>query len=255
MTCDFYPYDGGSTALTTMLPPVFIAGDMKRALARLGTPAGVQEFRASVQSVHPGWDNFALSLGWDRIVLSGVSAAENAGLVGQTVAQAAEACGFPDAAACAAHLMHTDAGKTAIINMSMCQDDIDAVARLPYASVISDALYADAAAPHPRLYGAFPKVLREYVRERGVLTLEGAIRKMTDLPATRMGISRRGLIREGYFADILVFDPGAFRDRADYAHPTRLAEGLSRAIVNGKTALLDGRIVSSGAGTILRREG
>ena len=99
--------------------------------------------------------------------------------------------------------MHTDNGKTAIINMSMCQEDIDTVARLPYSLVISDSIYADTDTPHPRMYGAFPKMIREYVRERHVLTLEQAIAKMTLMPAQRMKIKDRGILAPGAFADVL----------------------------------------------------
>lgn len=239
VACDFYPYDGGSTALTTMLPPAFIEADMQNALARLGTNKGVDAFRAAAAQTYPGWDNFALTLGWDRIVISGVTRPENERFVGLDVQTAAARFGFADAAACAAHLMHTDAGKTAIINMSMCQDDIDTVARLPYASVISDALYADAAAPHPRLYGAFAKIIRDYVSGRHILTLEDAVRKMTALPAARLGIRGRGLVKSGYHADLLAFDPTRFRDEATYESPKACARGLSLAVVNGQIALRD----------------
>ncbi|NLG23837.1 MAG: amidohydrolase family protein [Clostridiales bacterium] len=251
VACDFYPYDGGSTALTTMLPPDFIGGGLKRALDWLGTPRGVDAFRRAAAQRYGQWDNFALSLGWDRIVISGVAADENRRFVGLTVSAAAERFGFADEIACAAHLMHTDAGRTAIINMSMCQDDIDAVARLPYSSVISDALYADAGAPHPRRMGAFPKVLREYVRERGVLTLPQAIRKMTSLPASRLGIAGRGLAAPGYFADLLAFDPAQFADNATYAHPTRPAEGLRLAMVNGRAAVRDDQPIGGAPGALL----
>ena len=86
------------------------------------------------------------------------------------VTEAAEKFGFEDAAALAAYLMHSEDGKTAIINMSMSQDDIDTVARLPWSNIISDAIYAKTDTPHPRMFGAFPKVLREYVAERGIYT-------------------------------------------------------------------------------------
>lgn len=237
VACDFYPYDGGSTALTTMLPPAFIRGDRKGALARLGTRAGADDFRRASALEYPGWDNFAVALGWDRIVVSGVSDPENEKYVGLDISSAAARFGFEDSAALAAHLMHTDAGKTAIINMSMCRDDIDDIARLPYSSVISDSLYADAASPHPRLYGAFPKIIRDYVCERHVLSLEDAIRKMTSLPASRLGIRERGLIRPGLRADILAFDPVKFRDGASYENPKVLARGLALALVNGEAAL------------------
>lgn len=252
VTCDFYPYEGGSTALTTMLPPVFVAGDMTRALQELGTPEGVERFRRQSRVLYDDWDNFCVTLGWERIIISGVTLPEHRPMLGMTVPEAAEKFGFEDSEALAAHLMHTENGKTAIINMSMCQDDIDTVARLPYAVIISDAIYADTDTPHPRMYGAFPKVIREYVRERGLFTLQEAIRRMTSLPAARMKIRGRGSLAVGNFADVLVFDPAVFRDHATFTDPAQLATGLVYCIVNGEIAVDHDRRTGVMAGRNLR---
>ena len=173
--------------------------------------------------------------------------------MGLDVEEAARKFGFADAAACAAHLMHTDHGKTAIINMSMYQEDIDTVARLPYSIVISDSIYADTDTPHPRMYGSFPKILREYVRERGILTLEQAISKMTSLPARRMKLTGRGILAPGAFADVLMFDPARFRDRATFTQPTLLAEGLDLVLLGGVPVWEDGRYLDKAAGRCLTR--
>lgn len=252
VTCDFYPYEGGSTALTTMVPPVFVAGDMNQALKRLGTEEGVEEFRKACSVTYSDWDNFAITLGWDRILISGVVRPHNEKFLGKTVTEAAEEFGFEDAAACAAYLMHDEDGRTAIINMSMCQEDIDTVAKLPYSVVISDSIYADTNTPHPRMYGAFPKIIREYVNERHLYTMEEAIRKMTSLPAKRMKLSGRGRLETGCFADINIFDQEEFRDNATFADPARMATGLSYCIVNGNVALKDGVPVKEKFGTNLR---
>lgn len=252
VTCDFYPYEGGSTALTTMLPPAFVAGNMAKALARLGTPEGVEDFRKSVSVLYPDWDNYAITLGWERILISGVSDKENERFLGLSVAEAAEKFGFADGAACAAYLMNSDAGKTAIINLSMCQEDIDTVARLPYSVVISDSIYADTNTPHPRMYGAFPKILREYVGERNVLSLQEAIAKMTSRPAARMGLKDRGVLAANAYADLLIFDPSHFRDNATFAAPTRLATGLDWAFLNGQLVWQDGRCLKMDAGCLIK---
>jgi len=251
VTCDFYPYEGGSTALTTMLPPVFVAGDMQAALARLGTPQGVEDFRRLSRLEYDDWDNFCITLGWDRIIISGVTQEENRRFLGMTVTDAALRFGFEDAEALAAHLMHSEDGKCAIINMSMCQEDIDTIARLPYSNIISDAIYADTDTPHPRMYGAFPKALREYVRERGVLTFEEALRKMTSQPAARMGLSGRGVLEEGAWADVLVFDPAVFTDHATFTDPAQLASGLDKVIVNGHIVIDSDELVCRNAGQVL----
>ncbi|RRD96205.1 D-aminoacylase [Clostridiales bacterium COT073_COT-073] len=252
VTCDFYPYEGGSTALTTMVPPVYVAGNMADALKRLGTPEGVEQFREACSVSYDDWDNFAITLGWDRIIISGVVKEHNRKFLGMTVTEAAKVFGFEDAAACAAYLMHDEGGKTAIINMSMCQDDIDTVAKLPYSTVISDSIYADTDTPHPRMYGAFPKIIREYVKERGLYSMEEAVMKMTSLPAIRMKLEGRGKLAEGAFADVNVFDPDKFRDNATFSDPARMSEGLAMCIVNGQVALRDGKPLGKYYGKNLR---
>lgn len=251
--CDFYPYEGGSTALTTMLPPAFVRGDMDAALARLGTAAGVEEFRASARREYGDWDNFAVTLGWERILISGVILNEHRCMLGMSVTDAAAKFGYEDAEELAAHLMHSEQGKTAIINMSMCQDDIDAIARLPYSAVISDAIYADTDTPHPRMFGAMPKLIREYVLERGVLTMEQAIHKMTRMPAERMGLKGRGTLKAGAYADVLMFDPEHFRDHATFAAPTGLATGLDLMLINGRKVVENDEVLVRDAGMCLRR--
>ena len=251
--CDFYPYDGGSTALTTLLPPTFVAGDMDAALRRLATPEGLVEFTRSVNRDYPDWDNSVTMQGWGRIVISGVYAPENKRYVGMSVERAAEDYGFSTPEELAAQIMYTDGGRTAIISMSMCQDDIDTIARLPYSAIISDAIYADTDTPHPRMFGAMPKALREYVAERHVLTMEDAIYKMTALPARRMGIEQRGELKPGAFADILMFDPRRFTDRATYADPAVLSEGLALMLINGKKVIIDDAQLCNDAGVLIKR--
>lgn len=252
VACDFYPYEGGSTALTTMLPPVFVKGDMSGALKRLGTDEGVEQLRQACGRLYDDWDNYAITLGWDRILISGVGNEHNRKFVGKTVTEAAEQFGYEDAVACAAHLMHDEEGRTAIINMSMCQEDIDTVAKLPYSLVISDSIYADTDTPHPRMYGSFPKIIREYVRERHVYTMEEAIMKITSLPAKRMKLEGRGRIEPGSFADLNIFNPAVFRDHATFSDPARLATGLSWCIVNGEVALKDGVVTGVCRGKNIR---
>lgn len=241
ITCDFYPYEGGSTALTTMLPPVFVRGDMTRALKELGTPWGVEEFRRLSRMPYEDWDNFCLTLGWERIIISGVCTPRFQPMLGMTVTDAAQKFGYQDAESLAADLMHTEAGKTAIINMSMCQEDIDYVAKLPYSSIISDGIYARTDTPHPRMFGAFPKVIREYVNERGLFTMEEALNKMTGQPAKRMGLTGRGVLTEGSFADILVFDSKKFRDHATFTDPAKLSTGLDYLFLNGRPVIWEGK--------------
>lgn len=252
VTVDFYPYTGGSTALTTMLPPAFVKGNLPAALKALGTREGVDEFRALSRLRYDNWDNYALTLGWERILLSGVCHAHNRKFCGLTVTDAAQRFGFDDAEALAAYLMHDEAGQTSIINLSMHPDDVDAVARLPYASVISDALYADSDTPHPRKFGAMPRLWADFVRARHVLTPEDAIRKMTKAPAERLRLKGRGTLTAGGFADVLAFEPDAFRDCATYASPTQPAQGVRALYVNGQARIQNDALTGVPSGRLLR---
>ena len=253
VTCDFYPYQGGSTALTTMIPPAFVAGDMKQALEKLGTREGVEEFGRALDVTYRDWDNYAISLGWDKIMISGVTKKENQKFVGKMVSDITEEYHFSREADFVAWLLHDENGKVAIINMSMCREDTDTIAKLPYSCVISDSIYGKTDTPHPRMYGAFPKIIREYVLERGVLTMQEAVRKMTSLPAERMKLVCRGMIKEGYFADINIFSPEKVRDLATFQHPTQLAQGMWKTFVNGQLAWSEGRMILDAGGRNLHR--
>jgi len=248
VTCDFYPYEGGSTSLTTMIPPTFVSGDMKAALQRLGTPEGVKEFSDSLKITYYDWDNYAITLGWNRILISGVSKEHNRKYLGKMVDEATKEYGFENAEAFVADLLHDEDGNVAIINMSMCQDDIDTIARLPYSNVISDSIYCETDTPHPRLYGAFPKFLREYVRERQIFSMEEAVKKITSLPAKRMNIKKRGQITEGYYADLNIFDVEEFTDQATFEQPSQLARGLHKCYINGELAWEKEAMVSDNCG-------
>lgn len=248
VTCDFYPYCGGSTMLTTMLPPVLCMDGVDKACARLGTQVGVEEFRKAAQQTYSDWDNYAVTLGWDRILISTVAHEENRRFLGLSVQAAAERFSFTDAEALAAHLMHTEGGGCGIINLSMDQADVDAVAKLPYSILISDALYAATDTPHPRLLGAFPRFLREYAFERKVITPEKAVRKMTALPAERFAFSDRGYIKPGYNADLLLFDPAVFTDNADFSGRSETASGLYRSFIGGEIVVNEDRLTGAKPG-------
>lgn len=248
VACDFYPYTGGSTSLVTMIPPQLIKGDIKKILNSFETGEGIQNFRDSLKYTYVDWDNYALSLGWDRILITGVNHEKNIKYIGKTVADSVINYNFSDAAEFVGYLLNDEEGKVSIVNMSMCQEDVDVVAKLPYSCVISDAIYAETNMPHPRMYGAFPKIIREYVNERKIYSLETAVKKMTSMPAKRIGITGRGAIKVGYYADINIFKLDEFKDNATYENPKQLATGLDKCFVNGKIAWSKNKVVNDSCG-------
>ncbi|GHV13500.1 dihydroorotase [Spirochaetia bacterium] len=252
ITVDFYPYDCGSSTMMQMLPPGYLSMGVEEAIAGLNNPVNVEKMRRLLIEGEEGWDNLSQTIGWDRTIISSVSLEENKKYLGKNVGACTQEFGFRDEAEFIAQLMYGEQGKVAIINQSMSQEDIDTIARLPYSSLISDALYGDMKRPHPRLTGAFPCFLRDFVRDRKILKLEEAIHKMTSRPAQRLGLSDRGLLKPGYRADVLVFDPASFRDKATYLSPTEQAVGLDHVLIGGQQVLIDGKIIRRDAGQVIR---
>ncbi|MDR3284209.1 MAG: amidohydrolase family protein [Treponema sp.] len=251
ITVDFYPYDCGSSTMMQMLPPGYLSMGIEEAIAGLDKSENIQKMRKLLTEGEPGWDNLSKTIGWDRTVVSSVSLPENQQWWGLTVMECVKESGAADEAEFVARLMHSEKGKVAIINRSMSQEDIDTIAGLPYSSLISDALYGDMKGPHPRLTGAFPRFLRDFVRDRKVLSLETAIRKMTSQNAARLGLTDRGLLAPGRRADMLIFDTGEFRDTSTFLTPTGHAEGLSYAFINGRKVVENGRLTRGDGGAVL----
>jgi N-acyl-D-aspartate/D-glutamate deacylase len=142
----------------------------------------------------------------------------------------------------------------------MAEPDIETILAVPWIAVCTDATgrrpghpVLDAGRPHPRTYGSAPRVLGQYVRERGVLSLETAVAKLTSVPAARLGLRDRGVVREGAFADLVVFDPATVGDRATYERPAVHPAGIDAVIVNGVVAVRHGVETGVRPGRLLRR--
>ncbi|MDQ3701567.1 MAG: amidohydrolase family protein, partial [Chloroflexota bacterium] len=156
-------------------------------------------------------------------------------------------------------LLLEEGGRAGMLHFIMDDGDVDHVIRHPLSMIGSDgsSLRVDGplgqGKPHPRSYGCFPRVLAHYVRERRVLSLEGAIRKMTGVPAARLRLRDKGLVRWGMDADLVVFDPATVRDAATFADPHRYAEGIRHVLVNGAVTVQDGEHTGARAGRVLRR--
>lgn len=239
VTADFYPYDGGSTTLQSLIPPDCTKGSITETCDFLSSCEGKHEFRRSITKKYPLWDNMVESIGWDRVVISSVEHEEYKRLEGRNFVQAAALMDM-DEAELACTLYSSQEGRVGITVMSMKPEDVDYVASLPYTSVISDALYGGGSCPHPRLYGSFPKFIRQYVFEKKLMSLETAIYKMTALPASKIRLTDRGLIKAGMFADINVFSTDKFKSEATYTTPNKKAEGLRYCLINGKIVVRNG---------------
>jgi N-acyl-D-amino-acid deacylase len=145
-------------------------------------------------------------------------------------------------------------GKVSIVFFHMAGSDVEQVLGWERSLIASDSLHEQAEKPHPRLYGTFPHVLARYVREKKLLTLEEAVRKITSFPARRFNLGKRGLIAPGYAADLVVFDPETVQDKATYEDPKHFPEGISHVLVNGARMVESGALMETGEGKVIGRE-
>ena len=144
-------------------------------------------------------------------------------------------------------------GAITMIDFMASEDDIAAILHSDLSCLISDATYPTDGMPHPRVYGTFPRLIERFVREKGVLTLEQAVQKMTSAPAKALRLRGKGQIAPGMDADLCVFDPAEIHETCTYTEPRRTAEGMAYVLVNGKIALQDGKITAERAGRVIKR--
>ena len=258
VAADLYVYTAGGTGLEATIPSWAHEGGRDALLKRLADPATREQLKREVTTGSPGWWNIIEAAGgWDGIVLSNARNPANARFEGKNITTIARETGKPPADT-AWDLVAEGNGRVMAIYHMMSEPDIEDALRFPWTSIGSDAGSAasqdqtDATGlPHPRGYGNFPRVIARYVRERRVLTLPEAIRKMTAWPATRMRLTDRGLIRDGLWADVVVFDYERIQDKSTYEQPTLYPEGIDWVLVNGEVVIDRGRHTGARPGRVL----
>jgi N-acyl-D-amino-acid deacylase len=239
---DHYPYTAGSTFLSSLLPPWVHAGGVDALLERLKDPevrSRIREESSETRSRSPRWD---------RLHCTNFKTEANTRFEGITMKGIAEARGQRPMDALM-DIVLEESNATTMISFTMSEDDVRRFIADPHGTVCTDGILLGK--PHPRAYGAFPRILGHYVRE-GVLGLEEAVRKMTSLPAQIMGLKGRGAVKPGYRADITVFNPDTVEDTATYEDPRRHPTGISHVIVNGRLTAQDGVHLGIRAGQVHR---
>ncbi len=266
VAANLYLYTAGGTALSAVIPSWAFEGGGEKLLARLKDPAVRARLKKEMATGSPGWWNIVEATGgWDGIVLAGAGNKENARFEGKSLAQIAKE--WHKAPADAAFDLIEQGGGEAralyggeamALYFMMSEQDIVTALRFPWTSLGSDAGAAlkpgetDAVGlAHPRSYGNFPRLIARYVREQRVLTLPEAIRKITSWPATRMRLASRGLIKEGCWADVVIFDFDKIQDRATYEQPRRYPEGIEYVLVNGQVVVEHGKHTGARPGQVL----
>jgi N-acyl-D-amino-acid deacylase len=264
---DVYPYTAGSTVLAAMIvSPWVFEGTSEEALARLRDPAvrerlwrehcervgGLAKLPRALSFVPQRWVlRLVLAIAGRTVVLS--SLRRHPEYEGLTLAKVARLRKRPAFEAMLDLLVEEDLAVLAIAHM-MRERDVQTVMRHPQTMFGTDGFPVREGKPHPRMYGTYPRVLERYVRERRVLELEDAVRRMTSLPARKLGLARRGTLAVGHTADVVVFDAGRVHDRATFRDPKQAPEGISHVFVNGAWTVRDGKHTGARGGRVLRRQ-
>jgi N-acyl-D-amino-acid deacylase len=261
VSADMYPYIAGGTALASSLPPWVAEGGMDKLLERLHDPATRAKIKTEMAADHPQWENLYFDTGGATgVMVSGVVNPELKKFDGKTVAQIALAQKQEPLDALFDFII-ADKGRTGALYFMASERDLQFGLKQPWTSLCLDAGELSLDGPlyephtHPRAFGTMPRFLGHYVRDLNLLPLEQGVRKMTSLPAQREHLFDRGLLKEGYFADITVFDPNSIEDTATYAKPDSLSKGVKYVFVNGQLEFEDGKLTGVMAGQALRRPG
>jgi N-acyl-D-amino-acid deacylase len=259
ITTDMYAYPAGATGLDAAMPPWVQAGGNEAWFARLRDPATRKRVAAEMRAEPDGWENLMRAAGGaENVLIVELRNPElKARYQGKSLAEVARLRGTsPEEAAM--DLVAEDETRVGTVYFLMSEDEVRRKVALPYMNFGSDgaAMSAEGAflesGAHPRAYGNFARVLGRYVRDEKLTTLEDAIRRLTSHPASVLNLSDRGALREGFFADVVVFDPATIQDHATFEKPHQYATGVSQVIVNGVLALEDGEPTEARPGRFVR---
>jgi dihydroorotase/N-acyl-D-amino-acid deacylase len=260
VTADTYAYTAWGNGFSAFIPPWAHDGGTAKMVERLKDPATRERIRKDMLTPSKDWDNEWQEIpGPDAIMISDVEKPELLPLQGKRLSEIAKLWNKDPMDALFDLLIQDPSTGVAVFGMS--QPDVTLALQQPWVSVDNDSEGTSPegilgqAHPHPRAYGTFPRILRKYVREDKALTLEDAIRKFSALPAQRMGLADRGVLKLGMWGDVVVFDPATIRDRATFDNPNQFSEGMEYVLVNGVPVIEEGQMTGKLPGKVLRGPG
>lgn len=253
LTFDHYPYIAGSTSLLTILPPFLLEDGIEEALQKLKKPE-IREQIARIctgkESLRQGqsWDNISFLLGWDKIEIADLNGEKNAALIGFALEEIAKMKGKTPFDT-ALDLLIEEKGNIRMIDYYLSEEIIIKLLSHPAGMIGSDCLFGGKL--HPRVFGTFPKIINQYVFKKQIIPIETAIAKMTSHSAKLLGLKDRGIIAEGFKADIVIFDQN-FSDCATYQDPENYPQGLKYLLINGQFKVFNGQYQKIQPGVILQ---
>jgi N-acyl-D-amino-acid deacylase len=261
ITADMYTYTAGATGLDASMPPWVLDGGYEAAYKRLSDPEMRKKIAQAIRTPSDDWENLYLAAGSpDRVQLVEFKSERLKPLTGKTLSEAAMLRG-ENPVDTIMNLVLEDRTRVGTVYFMMSEGNVRKEIALPWMSFGSDAASMAPVPPftksstHPRAYGNFARVLGKYVRDDRVITIEDAVRKLSGLPAANLELDHRGLLAEGMFADVVVFDPAGIADRATFENPHQYAVGMKHVFVNGVHVLKDGEHTGATPGRALRGRG
>jgi dihydroorotase/N-acyl-D-amino-acid deacylase len=261
ISANTYAYPAWFNSFSAFIPPWAHDGGDAKLIERLKDPATRARIRKDMEAPSSKWDNEWQEIpGPEAILVSVVHNPKLVPLQGKTIAEVAKLWN-KDALDTIFDLLIEDDAFTSVAVFGMSEPDVALALTQPWVSICNDSQgtapdgLLGKEHPHPRAYGTFPRILRKYVREEGKLRLEDAIRKFSALPAQKMRLADRGVLKKGMWADVVVFDPATIRDRATFEDPNQLSEGMQFVLVNGVPVIENGQQTGALPGKVLRGPG
>lgn len=260
ITADTYAYTAWFNDFSAFIPPWAHDGGTRKLVERLKDPATRERIRKDMLTPTGNWDNEWQEVpGPEAIMIGAVENPKLLPLQGKRLSEIAQLWNKDPIDALFDFLIEDPSTGVAVFGMS--QSDVTLALQQPWVSIDNDSEGTSPdgilgqAHPHPRAYGTFPRILSKYVRQDKALTLADAIRKFSALPAQRMRLTDRGVLKAGMWADVVIFDPATVRDRATFDDPNQLSEGMEYVLVNGTPVIADGKMTGALPGKVLRGEG
>ena len=260
ITADMYTYTAGATGLDAAMPPWAQEGGLDAWIERLRDPAQRGRIAREMDTPTDDWENLYLAAGADQMLLIDFRNPDLRHLIGKSLQDVADERGKSPAET-AMDLVVEDGSRVGTVYFLMSEDNVRRQVQIPWmsfgsdeASLAPEGIFLNGQ-PHPRAYGNFARLLGRYVRDEGLIPLEEAVRRLTSFPAATLGISERGKLEAGYFADVVVFDPETISDHAEFGDAHRYATGVRHVLVNGTLVLRDGEHTGATPGRVVRGPG